>query len=210
MLTGIRSTLVWSGSGRSDCSGLGLILCRALLGALLGGLLVIFVLFCWGIFLSGSALSEESLSGGDIGGGIGAGIGKETGLSLPRWASLRADLARLRVGPGRDYPVLWEYRRDGVPLRIVDEELEWRRVRDWDGVEGWMHKSLLSSEARFMVQDGSVALRSLPDLEGSVRAYLGEGVSGLLLRCREVWCELRAGEARGWAERGSFFGGIPP
>ena len=136
--------------------------------------------------------------------------GGETGLGLPRWTSLQAGEARLRQGPGRGYPVLWEYRRVGVPLRIIDEEAEWRRVRDWEGVEGWMHKSLLSGEARFMVWGGDVVLRAEPAASAEVTAHLDEGVSGLLLRCRGEWCELRAGEARGWTGRGDFFGGFPP
>ena len=71
-------------------------------------------------------------------------IGRSTGLPLPRFASIKADPARLRRGPGVDYPILWELTRRGLPVRIVGEYGHWRRVELHDGSKGWMHRVLLS------------------------------------------------------------------
>ena len=70
-----------------------------------------------------------------------------SGLPLPRFVSLKARRVNLRIGPSRDYAVNWLYTRSGIPMEIIQEYDHWRRVRDLDGTEGWIHKSLLTGDA---------------------------------------------------------------
>jgi len=44
---------------------------------------------------------------------VGKGI---SNLELPRFVSLKAKEANLRVGPGKTYGVDWQYVRKGLPL----------------------------------------------------------------------------------------------
>ena len=44
-----------------------------------------------------------------------------SGLPVPRYVTLKFDEANLRAGPGREYPVLWQYRKAELPL-LVDAE----------------------------------------------------------------------------------------
>ena len=66
-----------------------------------------------------------------------------TGLPLPRFVTLRANEVNLRSGPGTRYPIDWVYRRSGMPVEIIDEFDTWRRIRDWQGTEGWVHQSMV-------------------------------------------------------------------
>ena len=50
-------------------------------------------------------------------GHVGPKVGKVTGLPLPRYVSIRADEANLRVGPGGQYPIRWRLLRSGMPAR---------------------------------------------------------------------------------------------
>ena len=68
-----------------------------------------------------------------------------TGLPLPRFVSLKAKRVNMRIGPGRDYQVQWLYVRKNLPMEIIREFGNWRKVRDPNGVEGWILHSLLSS-----------------------------------------------------------------
>ena len=68
----------------------------------------------------------------------------ETGLPLPRFASLKAEKVYLRTGPGQRYPVDWIFLRRGLPVEIVSEFEHWRRIRDWRGTESWIHRAMLS------------------------------------------------------------------
>src|SRR5690606_37820396 len=67
-----------------------------------------------------------------------------SGLPLPRFASLKSGRVNLRIGPGLKYPVEWLYLKSGVPMEIIQEYDNWRRVRDSEGAEGWVNQSLLS------------------------------------------------------------------
>ncbi|MDP7625068.1 MAG: SH3 domain-containing protein, partial [Rhodospirillales bacterium] len=68
-----------------------------------------------------------------------------TGKPLPRFVSLRADEVNLRTGPGVRYPVDWVYQRKNLPVEVIAEFGTWRKVRDVQGSQGWIHQSLLSS-----------------------------------------------------------------
>lgn len=65
---------------------------------------------------------------------------------LPRFASLRTDEVNMRTGPGERFPISWVYRRTGLPVEILDEFDVWRKVRDQEGTQGWIHKKMLSGK----------------------------------------------------------------
>ena len=135
----------------------------------------------------GSAAAQSAGAGSSAAAqSAGAETGLETGLPLPRWASLGGAPARLRRGPGRRYPTDWVYRRSGLPVMILDEHADWRRLRDWEGSEGWMHKSLLRGSARFIVIAPLARLADRADGSGRIAAELEAGVSGRILGCRSA------------------------
>ena len=67
-----------------------------------------------------------------------------SGLPLPRFVSLKSGRVNSRIGPGVNYSVDWLYLKPGLPMEIIQEYDNWRRVRDADGAEGWVNQSLLS------------------------------------------------------------------
>ena len=73
-----------------------------------------------------------------------ADIGKETGLEIPRYVSLKSDDANIRVGPSKNYPIEIKYIKKNYPLKVLDEYEEWRKVEDFNRNIGWIHKSLIS------------------------------------------------------------------
>ena len=83
-----------------------------------------------------------------------------SGLPLPRFVSLRSGEVNMRAGPGLQYPVEWAYRRRALPVEVVAEYHHWRRVRDREGTEGWIHKSLLSGRRTAVVVGEIRTLRS--------------------------------------------------
>src|SRR5262245_64119218 len=71
-------------------------------------------------------------------------IGPKSGLPMPRFVSLKPDRVNVRGGPTRDNEVMFVYTRAGLPVEITAESDNWRRIRDWEGSEGWVYHSLLS------------------------------------------------------------------
>ena len=68
----------------------------------------------------------------------------ESGLALPRMVSLRSSLINARSGPGSRYPIEWVYKQKGAPVEIIAEFELWRKIKDWEGTESWVHKAMLS------------------------------------------------------------------
>jgi len=139
-------------------------------------------------------------------GGAGAA---GSGLPLPRFVSLRAEKANLRKGPGVRYPVEWVYVRRFMPLEITAEYENWRKIRDWEGTEGWVHESLLSGR-RTVVLTGAVrSLRRKPAKRAPAVARAEPGVIGKLLECRKTWCRIAVKGYKGWVRRQEFWGTYP-
>lgn len=133
-------------------------------------------------------------------------LGSSTGYPLPRFASVRAGEAKLRTGPGLRYPAEWVYRFRDMPIEIVEEFEAWRKVRDWEGTEGWMHQSLLAGRRTVLVMAQETILRRAPRSEAPGVARLQRGVLAELETCRDGWCALSASGFQGWAPRTALYG----
>ena len=77
--------------------------------------------------------------------------GSVSGLPVPRFVSLKSDRVNVRSGPNKDQEVRWVYTRAGLPVEITAEFENWRRIRDWEGAEGWVYHSLLSGKRTAVV-----------------------------------------------------------
>jgi len=119
-----------------------------------------------------------------------------SGLPLPRFATTRSTPINVRVGPGTRYDIAWVYVRAGTPVEIIQEFDTWRKIRDVDGSEGWVHQNLLSGKRAGLASpwDGGakVPLLAARDSDGGVRAWLGSGFRVEIARCDGSWCEVSA------------------
>ncbi len=74
-----------------------------------------------------------------------------TGFPLPRFVSLSKDITNVRSGPGLQYPIKWVIKKRGLPVEIILEYDHWRKIRDEEGAEGWVFKTLLSGKRTALV-----------------------------------------------------------
>jgi len=132
---------------------------------------------------------------------------------IPRFVSLRADTVNLRAGPGGRYPIEYVYHRKGYPLEIVAEFDQWRRVRDWQGTEGWVHERMVTGARNIVVEGAQRILRAAADNGAAPVAKLDPGVIAHLLECRDAWCriEVQTGgsDVKGWLTRNEIWGVLP-
>lgn len=137
------------------------------------------------------------------------GVGRSTGLPVPRFVSLADQEVNLRYGPSRDHPVKWTYRRQGLPVMIIDEFDTWRQIRDYEGDEGWIHQSLLSGQRHALITGEIRGLRRVPNPDGRVMLRAEPGVVGELLECLFDWCRVEIAGRRGWLAKREFYGALP-
>jgi len=128
---------------------------------------------------------------------------------LPRFAVLHADKVNLRTGPGDRYPIQWVYLRKDWPVEVVAQFDHWRRVRDWEGTEGWVHEKMITQRREVIVIGGVRALRQTPDLTGALVARAEPGVVARLDECRADWCRIITGDITGWVQRSDIWGVYP-
>jgi SH3-like domain-containing protein len=133
-----------------------------------------------------------------------------SGLPLPRFATTRSEPINVRVGPGQKYDIAWTYLKSGIPVEIVQEFDTWRKIRDVDGTEGWIHQNLLAgTRAGYvtpLVANGEIALRASQSDEAGIRARLGPGLKVTITECDGTWCQVSA-TGQDPAQRGSTYAG---
>ena len=139
--------------------------------------------------------------------------GPKSSLPVPRFVSLKPDRVNVRAGPTRDHEVTFVYTRAGLPVEITAESDNWRRIRDWEGSEGWVYHSLLSGRrtAVAMPKDKSqlVPLHDQGDGEAAIVARLQAGVLASVKRCTGTWCHLVGPGFDGWAVQEQLWGVYP-
>lgn len=139
-----------------------------------------------------------------------------SGLPLPRYVSLKSSRTNMRVGPGRDYKVDWMYTRRGLPLEILQEYDNWRKVRDPEGAEGWVLKSLLSGTRTAIIapwkrdeKASFIKLLSGPlDTTGTV-ARVTPGVVAKVDECFDGWCKMQIKGYKGYIKQTQLWGVYP-
>lgn len=132
--------------------------------------------------------------------------GPVTNLPLPRFVSMKTDTGNVRRGPSLTHRVDWVFKLEDMPLEVTAEYGNWRRVRDIEGVGGWMHYSLLSGVRTVMVQKDYTPLRMRPDPAAEPNAYAEQGVVAFLGDCSLEWCRIRADGFRGWVMKTELWG----
>jgi SH3-like domain-containing protein len=152
-----------------------------------------------------------TLAGAAAGGALAGDKEKDrptpSGLPVPRYVSLKFAEVNARSAPADDARTLWVYRVRGLPVQVVAETSEWRRICDPEGGLAWVHKR--TTDGRRMVM--RLKPQPLPLLAGAkdgarVKAYLAPRALAELDRCKAGWCKLKAGGASGWIPQGEVWG----
>jgi SH3-like domain-containing protein len=126
---------------------------------------------------------------------------------VPRYVSLKFDPVNARAGPGDDHRLLWVFHAKGLPVQVVAETDEWRRICDPDGGLSWVHKRTTDGRRTAMrTLSGPAPIRTKPRLSGAVEAYLAPRALAELDRCDKGWCRVKVGRVSGWALASDIWG----
>jgi SH3-like domain-containing protein len=158
-----------------------------------------------------AAIMTMQVAAGHAAGDVTAG--SASGLPVPRFVSLKSDRVNVRSGPNKDQEVRWVYTRAGMPVEVTAEFENWRRIRDWEGAEGWVYHSLLSGRRSAVVvptlKDDLVPLYESPDAKSPETARLQSGVLGQLKSCNGNWCKFVGKNFDGWIRQERLWGAYP-
>lgn len=127
----------------------------------------------------------------------------------PYYASIAASKARMRTGPGRNYPASWLYQRADLPVKVIEIYNDWRKIEDPDGTQGWMQVALMSSQRTGYVVGGIVELRDAPRGNARINWRAAPGVVGRISKCERGWCWFDVRGRAGYVEQNRIWGTEP-
>ena len=159
-------------------------------------LLKIFLIFFLGLFLfSPVFLLAEEIKKGQV-----------TNLPIPRYVSLKVKEANARRGPSLSHKIDWIYKRKNMPLEVYGEYENWRRVRDFEGLGGWVHYTLLSGIRFVLVKNELLEMRLLPSIDAQVIAKIPQYNIATLDKCIKDWCRITDDGYKGWVPKSGIWG----
>ncbi|WP_372917226.1 SH3 domain-containing protein [Sandarakinorhabdus sp.] len=129
-----------------------------------------------------------------------------TDLRKPRFVSVKRGSAMMRTGPGERFPIMWEYKRPGLPMEILKEYEIWRQVRDPDGVTGWMNKALLTGQRTGIVRDQVRLLYVAPDMKSRIGWRIAPDAVVTITLCEDLWCRVSKDGKSGYILRSQMWG----
>ena len=134
-------------------------------------------------------------------------LGKETGLKIPRFVSIKSDNSNLRVGPSKDYPIKLNYIVANTPVEIIDENKNWRKIKDYEENKGWIHKNLIKGK-RFAIvntphQEG---LQVFNKPKGKNIGKIGKRNILEVKTCLMNWCKIKYEKNTGWVNKLNLWG----
>ena len=149
--------------------------------------------------------------------------GTSTGLPIPRFVILKSNETNLRKGPNVRFPIVQTYKRKGYPMEVVAEFENWRKLRDRDGMEGWVHENLITgtrnvviidhkykgTSFNYKINDNELILFRYPDETSYPISRAEFGAIGKLKKCQKEWCRIKFDEVTAWALKSNLWGVYP-
>ena len=133
-----------------------------------------------------------------------------SGLKIPRIVSLKNSLTYLRSGPGREFPVKFELRQKGYPLKVIAEFNNWRKIITINKITGWIHTQLLSSIKTGLITK-TTFLKTLPSNSSGSLAKLLPNLLINIKKCAEKWCKIEIIKNKkfiGWIKKEYIWGSV--
>ena len=133
--------------------------------------------------------------------------GSVTGLEIPRYVSIKSDNANVRVGPSKNYPILIKYIRPNLPVKVIEEYQDWRKIIDYENHSGWIHRPLLKGERNgIIISKNKKNIKVLNTQSGIEIGEISNGEIIRLLKCKINWCLIKKENYKGWIKKKFIWG----
>ena len=120
--------------------------------------------------------------------------------------SLKNNEVNLRQGPSFEYPIKFIYQKKYLPLKVLDESENWRKIRDLENNSGWIHISQLSKKKTAINIKKRSLLYKKSTIYSKPIAKLEIGRLVLIKKCKVKWCKITTGGFKGWVFKNSLWG----
>ena len=122
--------------------------------------------------------------------------------------SLKNTEVNLRQGPSFEYPIKLIYKKEYLPVVILDKSGTWRKIIDFENNSGWIHISQLSKKKSAINTKNNSVLYKKSTIYSKPIARLEVGRLVLIKKCKEKWCKITSGGYEGWIFKNVLWGKI--
>ena len=122
--------------------------------------------------------------------------------------SLKNNEVYVRVGPSKEYPIKFIYKKKYLPLEVLDKSETWRKIKDFENNSGWIHISQLSKKKSAINTNNNSLLYKKPTIFSKPLAKLEIGRLVLIKKCKAKWCKITSGDYGGWVFKNTLWGNI--
>ena len=121
--------------------------------------------------------------------------------------SLKKSKVNVRYGPGFDYPVKYIYKKINLPVKIIDEKENFRRIIDFKKNSGWIHTSQLKKNKAFILLEDQILFKK-PTKYSKPILKISKGRLLLVKKCKAKWCKIKTEKYIGWLKANNVWGSI--
>lgn len=141
---------------------------------------------------------------------VAGGVGRVTGLPIPRFMSTKSNESNVRIGPNKKKYHVCLILKQKVPLKILDEQGDWRLIEDWEGETGWIHKRLLTDKLQAIIIIKVANIYAKPSTNISIIAKAPKHVILPITDCDITWCKttISSINTQGYIQKTDFWGSL--
>ena len=115
--------------------------------------------------------------------------------------AVKARVGNVRSGPGQNYEVMWNVEQNH-PLEIIEKKGEWRRFRDFEGDQGWIHQDIVGKTDAVITVQNKCNIRSGPGTGFDVVFSVEKGIPFKVSDRKGDWLRVEHADGdKGWMHR---------
>ena len=98
-------------------------------------------------------------------------------------------------------------KKKNLPVKIIDEKENWRRIIDHQYNSGWIQLSQLKSSNSFIILEDKILFKK-STLFSKPILKLKKGRLLLIKNCKKEWCKVETDNYSGWIKNTNIWGNI--
>ncbi len=118
---------------------------------------------------------------------------------------LKNTKVNVRVGPGFDYPVKFIYKKKYLPVKVIDNKENFRKVIDHKKNTGWIHISQLKKISSLIILSDRLIFKK-PTKSSKPLVNIKSGRLLIVKKCKKSWCKVKSDEYSGWIKSDDVWG----
>ncbi len=122
-----------------------------------------------------------------------------------RFLMLKNDKVNVRYGPGFKYPIKFIYKKRFLPVKVIDNKENFRRIIDHKNNSGWIHVSQLKKVNSLIVSEDTILFSKASKFSKPL-AKLEKGKLLIVKKCQENWCKVSDENYLGWINTNNVWG----